>query len=67
MDVWALRNAMHVLNGVSVLRGNMRGSRKFCQRGSTFDNIGFFLVTEGKEDPNTTISRSSLARQQNTI
>ena len=26
----------------------MRGSRKFCQRGS------FFLVYEGKEDPNST-------------
>ena len=33
----------------------MRGSRKFCQRGSKFDNI--FLVDEGKEDPNTAINR----------
>ena len=28
--------------------------RKFCQSGSNFD--GFFLVNEGREDPNTTIS-----------
>ena len=31
----------------------MRGSKKFCQRGSDFDN--FFLVDEGREDPNNTI------------
>ena len=31
---------------------NMRGFRKFCQRGSNFDNA--FLVDE---DPNTTTSR----------
>ena len=36
----------------------MRGSRKFCQRGSNFDNVFFFLslVDERKRDPNTTIS-----------
>ena len=28
----------------------MRGSRKFCQRGSNFDNIFF---NEGREDPST--------------
>ena len=33
--------------------------------GSNFDN--FFLVDDGREDPNTTISGPSLARQQNTI
>ena len=27
----------------------MRESRKFCQKGSTFDNL--FLVDEGTEDP----------------
>ena len=32
----------------------MRGSRKLCQRGFTFDV--FFLVDERREDPNTTIS-----------
>ena len=42
----------------------MRGSRKFCQRGSKFD---FFLVDDGREDPNTTISGPSLACQQNAI
>ena len=36
----------------------MRGSRKFCQRGSNFDNI--FLVDKGREDPSTTISGLSL-------
>ena len=30
---------------------NIRGSGKFCQRGSKFD---FFLVYEGIEDPNIT-------------
>ena len=47
---------------------NMCGSRKFCQRGgggSNFDNV--FLVDEGREDPNTTISGPSSARQQNAI
>ena len=43
----------------------MRGSRKFCQRGSNFDN-GFF-ADKGKEGSNTTISRPSSARQQNAI
>ena len=50
--------------------GFMRGSRKFCQRGSNFDNsffVCFFLVDEGKEDPNTTISGPSWARQRNAI
>ena len=36
----------------------MRGSRKFCQRGSNFYNI--FLVDKGMEDPSTTISGLSL-------
>ena len=43
----------------------MRGSRKFCQRGSNYDK--FFLVNEGREDPNTTNSGPSSARQQNAI
>ena len=37
----------------------MRGFSKFCQRRPNFDNVLFifiFLVDEGKEDPNTTIS-----------
>ena len=37
----------------------------FCQRGSNFDNV--FLVDEGREDPNTTISGPSSARQRNVI
>ena len=42
----------------------MLGSRKFCQKGSNFDNV--FLVEE-REDPNTTIIGPSLARQRNAI
>ena len=38
------------------IQSSMRGSRKFCQRGSYFDKV--FLVDEGREDPNTTISGS---------
>ena len=36
----------------------MRGSKKFYQRGSNFDNDlnKIFLVDEGREDPNTTMS-----------
>ena len=49
----------------------MRRSRKFCQRGSTFDNVFFmgffFLVDEGIEDPITTINGPSSARQGNAI
>ena len=46
----------------------MRGSRKFCQRGSNFENVSFwfvlfsFLVDEGREDPNTTISVPMIAK-----
>ena len=37
----------------------MHGSRKFCQGGgSNFDMVSF-LVDEGRENPNTTISRPS--------
>ena len=43
----------------------MRGSRKFCQRGSKFDN--FFLVDEMIEDPNMTINGPSSTRQRNAI
>ena len=50
----------------------MRGSRKFCQRGSNFDVFFFllfffFLVDESREDPSTTISGPSEARQRNAI
>ena len=38
----------------------MHGSRKFCQRGSNFEN--FFLVDEWREDLNNTISEPSSAR-----
>ena len=45
----------------------MRGSRKFCQRGSDIDFL-FLVDDEGREDPNTTIiSGPSLARQRNAI
>ena len=32
----------------------MRGSRKFCQRGSNFGNLSI-LVDEGRDDPHTTL------------
>ena len=38
----------------------MGGSRKFCQRGSKFDNVLFFLVDEGIEDLNSAINEPSL-------
>ena len=41
----------------------MRGSRKFCQRGSNLDNV--FLVRWGRTYPNTTISGPFSARQRN--
>ena len=52
---------LQILNKLNLLV--MHGSRKFCQRGSNFDNV--FLVDEGWVDPNSTISISglSLARQ----
>ena len=45
----------------------MRGSRKFYQRGSNFDKVFCILVDEGWKDPNTTLSGSLSARQQNAI
>ena len=38
---------------------------RFCERGSNFDKI--FLVDEWREDPITTISGPSFARQRNAI
>ena len=43
----------------------MLRSRKFFQRGSHFDYV--FLVDEGREDSNTTISGPSSVRQRNAI
>ena len=40
--------------------GLMRGSRKFCQRGSKFDNL-FFLVDEGIKDQKNAINGPSSA------
>ena len=40
---------------------SMRGSVKFSQRGSKFDNV-FFLVDEGIEDPNTAINGPTSSR-----
>ena len=48
----------------------MRRSRKFCQRGSKFDNIFylfFIVVDEGIEDPNIIINGPSSAHQGNAI
>ena len=41
----------------------MRGSRRFCQRGSNFDEV--FSDDEESPDPNTITSGSSSARQRN--
>ena len=35
---------------------NMRGSRKFCKRGSNFDSYFVFLVDKRRDGLNTTIS-----------
>ena len=52
----------------SIITWDMQGSSKFCKRGSSFDNIfSLFLVYEGREDPNSTISRPSSASQCNAI
>ena len=39
----------------------------FCQRGSNFDDVCYFLVYEGREDPNTTINGPSSAHQRKAI
>ena len=52
------------------MNNDMRGFRKFCQRGSNFDNgfCGvFFQFDEGRKDTDTTISGPSTARQRNAI
>ena len=48
---------------------SMRGSRKFCQSGSKFDNVFvlFCLFNEGIEDPNANINGTSSARQRHAI
>ena len=55
---------MKQLAGSLIIRG-MRGSRKFCQRGPALTT--FFVVDEGREDSNITISGPSSARQRNGI
>ena len=48
----------------------MRGSKRFCQRGSKFDFFSLFFIfsnDEGREDQNTTINGPSWARQRNAI
>ena len=42
---------------------SMRGPRKFCLRGSNWQRA--LVEDEGREDPNTTISGPSTARQRN--
>ena len=48
-----------------------RGSRKFCQRVSKFNNVFFFffffLVDEGIEDPSTALIGPSSVRQRNAV
>ena len=59
----------YVDNSYCQVKLTMHGSRKFCQRGSNFFFFFFFffLVDEGWEDPSTTISGPSWARQRNAI
>ena len=47
----------------------MRRSRKFCQRGSNYDNVFFvvFLVYEGRADHKNTNSGPPSTRQRNAI
>ena len=48
----------------------MRGSKKFCQRGSSFDNVFFVLFVlfnKGRDDSNANISGPSSSRQRNAI
>ena len=45
---------------IYVLIKHMCGSRMFCQRESNFD--AFFLVDDGREDPNTTIGGPSASQ-----
>ena len=47
------------------MQDSIRGSGKFLLRGSNFDYV--FLVDDGREDPNATISGPSSARQRNAI
>ena len=41
--------------------------QKILPEWSDFDNVFVFLVDEVRDDPNTTISGPTLARQQNAI
>ena len=54
MGVSLLRTAKSLLTGRTI---HMRGSRRFCQKGSNFVEV-FFLDDEESPDPNTIISGS---------
>ena len=42
---------------------DMHGSRKFCQRRSNYDKVFFvFVFCEGREDPNSTKSKTPFGR-----
>ena len=60
-----VRSSMYLSDSDQADVVEMRGSRKFCQRGSDLDNV--FLVDGGREDPNSTKSRALSARQRNAI
>ena len=42
----------------------MRGSKSFVRGGPTLTTFLYIVVNEGREDPNTTLSRPSLARRK---
>ena len=47
---------------------DMHRSRKFCQRGSIFDNVCLFFLVDGRiENPQNAINGPSSAHQQNAI
>ena len=58
---------IHVHQPVCQFKPVLCGSRKYCQRGSKFDNVFFLFFCEGIKDPNVTINGLSSARQRNAI
>ena len=55
--------SLEYLKGPCLIGFSLSGKVSNRQRGSDFDNV-FFLVDEGRDDPNTTISGPTSARQQ---
>ena len=58
---------IHCLFCAHIACGGVRGSRKFCQRGSNFDNFSLFLVDDGRNDQKITINGPSSAASETPI